>query len=85
MENLEQLKEQIDEFNNRIEQIKQLYNLKKERITLKRDMNILMDDIMTDKNVLNNMSRNHLLKILINKLDNLNNKIKIIESNNICY
>ena len=78
MENLEQL----EEFKNRVEL---LYNLKKERLLLKRDMNILMDDIMTDKNVLNNMSRNHLLKVLINKLDNLNNKIKIIESNFICY
>jgi|LakMenE18May11ns_1017448.scaffolds.fasta_scaffold8659608_2 hypothetical protein len=78
MENLQQL----EEFKNRVEL---LYNLKKERLLLKRDMNILMDDIMTDKNVLNNMSRNHLLKVLINKLDNLNNKIKIIESNFICY
>jgi hypothetical protein len=78
MENLEQL----EEFKNRVEL---LYNLKKERVLLKRDMNILMDDIMTDTNVLNNMSRNHLLKVLINKLDILNNKIKIIESNFICY
>ena len=77
MENLEQL----EEFKNRVEL---LYNLKKERVLLKRDMNILMDDIMTDKNVLFNMSRNYLLKVLINKLDNLNNKIKIIESNFIC-
>ena len=78
MENLDQL----EEFKNRVEL---LYNLKKERILLKRDMNILMDDMVSDRNALNNLSRNHLLKVLINKLDNLDNKIKNIESNFICY
>ena len=73
MENLEQL----EEFKNRIEK---LYKLKKERILLKNDMNRLLDD-MVNGNAFFNMSRNHLLNVLINKIDNLNKKIKIIQSN----
>ena len=73
--------ENNEEFKNRIEK---LYNLKKEKILLKNDMNKLMDD-MVNGNAFFNMNRSHLLSILIDKMDNLNNQIKIIESNFICY
>jgi|688.fasta_scaffold80611_2 hypothetical protein len=65
------------EFTNRLEN---LSKLKKERIALKIEMNKLMDEMVEDRNTLNNISRNNVLKIQIQKLDILNDKIKNIES-----
>ena len=66
-----------NEFTNRIEN---LLKLKKERISLKIEMNKLMDEMVEDMDTLNNISRNNLLKMQIQKLDKLNSKIKNIES-----
>jgi len=65
------------EFMNRLEN---LSKLKKERTALKIEMNKLMDEMVEDRNTLNNISRNNVLKIQIQKLDILNDKIKNIES-----
>jgi hypothetical protein len=65
------------EFTNRLEN---LSKLKKKRIALKIEMNKLMDEMVEDRNTLNNISRNNVLKIQIQKLDILNDKIKNIES-----
>ncbi len=61
------------EFTNRLEN---LLKLKKERTALKIEMNKLMDEMVEDKNTVNNICRNNVLKIQIQKLDILNDKIK---------
>jgi len=71
-----------ERFKNKIEL---LVKYRTEKTELKIDMNKLMDEMMEDRDVTNNISRNYLLKILINKLDILNNKIKILESDIIYY
>ena len=65
------------------EYINRIVKLKKERILLKIEISNLMDDILEDSDTLNNMSRNNLLKIQLQKLEKLNDKIKNIESYNI--
>jgi hypothetical protein len=62
-----------NEFINRI------VKLKKERILLKIEISNLMDDILEDSDTLNSMSRNNLLKIQLQKLEKLNDKIKNIK------
>jgi len=71
-----------ERFKNKIEL---LVKYRTEKTELKIDMNKLMDEMMEDRDVTNNISRNYLLKILIDKLDILNNKIKILESDIIYY
>ena len=63
--------------------INRIVRLKKERVLLKIEISNLMDDILEDSDTLNNMSRNNLLKIQLQKLEKLNDKIKNIESYNI--
>ena len=60
--------------------INRIVRLKKERVLLKIEISNLMDDILEDSDTLNNISRNNLLKMQIQKLDKLNAKIKNIES-----
>ena len=65
-----------------IDQVKKnILYLEKERLTIKIEMNILMDDMVDDRNTINNISRNHLLKVWIKKLDTLNYKIEILKTN----